>query len=286
MWFGWYGFNTGSALSITGPDQEKVVSLVAVNTTLAAAAACVSSLMANYYVLERQTGEGSFTLSSAMNGCLGGLVSITGGCGVVEPWAAVIIGFIAGLSYLVTSKFLVRLRIDDAVDAVPVHLTNGIWGTIAVGLFADGNRTHLAYGTVRDVGVFMGGNGTLLGCQLIAVLFVVGWVTVVLFPFFCFLNYMGLFRASTVDEVEGLDKRYHGAERKLRPEVLMATANYGQGNQKLRSNLDIWEENSGEPNPTPSTHNTGVVHRHAAQDEMVSGQENIGTTTSVLVGNW
>jgi Amt family ammonium transporter len=62
------------------------------------------------------SGEGSFSLASAMNGCLGGLVSITGSCGVIEPWAAVIIGAVAGLLYLSTSKLLIRLRIDDAVD--------------------------------------------------------------------------------------------------------------------------------------------------------------------------
>jgi ammonia channel protein AmtB len=150
LWFGWYGFNTGSTLSITGPGQHQVVSLVAVNTTLAAASACVASLLASYYVIERKTGEGTFSLSSAMNGCLGGLVSITGGCAVVEPWAAVVIGFIAGLLYLCTSKLLIRLRIDDAVDAIPVHLSNGIWGTIAVGLFASSNRLQLAFGKVAD----------------------------------------------------------------------------------------------------------------------------------------
>ncbi|EED90411.1 predicted protein, partial [Thalassiosira pseudonana CCMP1335] len=209
LWFGWYGFNTGSALTITGPGQDNVVSLVAVNTTLAAASACVSSLAANYYVEERKTGEGTFSLSSAMNGCLGGLVSITGGCAVVEPWAAVVIGFIAGLLYLFTSKLLIRLRIDDAVDAIPVHLSNGIWGTVAVGLFASSNRLQLAFGKVADTGVFMGGNGTLLGCQTIGVLFVLGWVTVLMFPFFMVLNYLGLLRASSADEVEGLDSKYH-----------------------------------------------------------------------------
>lgn len=71
--------NTGSALTITGPQQDSVVSLAAVNTTLAAASACVSALCVHYYLSEKETGQGSFSLSTAMNGCLGGLVSITGG---------------------------------------------------------------------------------------------------------------------------------------------------------------------------------------------------------------
>jgi Amt family ammonium transporter len=105
LWFGWYGFNAGetacianklttltqlvnticflnagSALSITGPDQSKIISLAAVNTTLAAASSCSSALGASYVIAERRTGEGEFNLKSAMNGCLAGLVAITGGC--------------------------------------------------------------------------------------------------------------------------------------------------------------------------------------------------------------
>lgn len=88
------------------------------NTTLSAASACVSALVVNYYLDEKKSGEGSYSLSSAMNGCLGGLVSITGSCGVIEPWAAVIIGFVAGLLYLSTSRLLIRLRIGEWLEMV------------------------------------------------------------------------------------------------------------------------------------------------------------------------
>mmetsp|Transcript_7344 Transcript_7344/g.16003 ORF Transcript_7344/g.16003 Transcript_7344/m.16003 type:complete len:526 (-) Transcript_7344:321-1898(-) len=249
LWFGWYGFNTGSAITITGPYKDQVVSLVAVNTTLAAASACVAAMSANYIYDERKTGEGTFSLTYAMNGTLGGLVSITGACGFVEPWAAVIIGLVAGLIYLTMSKLLVRMRIDDAVDAVPVHMTNGIWGTIATGLFANSKRIKLAYGKVNDVGVFMGGDGRLLGCQCCGVLFVVGWVTLIMFPFFCVLNYMGWFRASASDEVEGLDSSYHCSTLLLNSQVGPA-ARYGKNNQQLRRSLDTMEgveENTSPP---------------------------------------
>ena len=246
LWFGWYGFNTGSARTITGPDQDNIIGLVAANTTLAAASGCVAALVTNYKLVERQTGEGPFSLSSAINGCLGGLVSITGGCGVMEPWAAVITGSIGGLLYLLTSKMLVRLRIDDAVDAVPVHMTNGVWGTIAVGLFASPSRLKLSYGEVNDVGLFMGGNGTLLGCQVVGMFFVLGWISVVMFPFFCLLNYMGWFRAAAMDEVEGLDSRYHGSVNKPKPNQALAAEKYGHGNRKLRRSLDSFEENQRE----------------------------------------
>lgn len=114
LWFGWYGFNVGSAISITGPDQSSIISISAVNTTLAAASSCASALGVNYVIAERRTGEGEFCLKAALNGCLSGLVAITGGCAVVEPWAAVVIGALAGPLYLVSSNLLIRARIDDA----------------------------------------------------------------------------------------------------------------------------------------------------------------------------
>ena len=208
----------------------------------------MAALVANYIHDERTTGEGSFSLTYAMNATLAGLVSITGACGVVEPWAAVVIGFIAGLLYLCASKHLVRLRIDDVVDAVPVHMTNGIWGSIAVGLFASSNRLNLAYGEVNDVGVLMGGNGTLLGCQLVGILFVVGWVGGIMFPFFCILNYLGWFRASSADEVEGLDSRYHTSAREIDTKV-GSTARYGQSNNRLRRTLETLDVEYEETRP-------------------------------------
>lgn len=81
--------------------------------------------MVNLWYLERYTGEPYFDLKYAMNGSLAGLVAITGGCGVMEPWAAIITGLVAGLLYLVGSRFLVKIRLDDAVDAIPVHMFNG-----------------------------------------------------------------------------------------------------------------------------------------------------------------
>jgi Ammonium Transporter Family len=107
-------------LNIDGTDA--VAALAAVNTTLSAGMAGMSAIFINLIVLERTTGEPYFDLTYLMNGSLSGLVAITGGCAVFEPWVAVIVGFVAGLVYLIGSKLLIRMRIDDAVDAVPVHL--------------------------------------------------------------------------------------------------------------------------------------------------------------------
>jgi ammonia channel protein AmtB len=150
-----------------------------------------------------------------MNGCLGGLVAITAGCGTVEPWAAFIIGLVAGWLYLLSSAALIRIRLDDAVDAIPVHLICGCWGVFAVGLLSAPSRVLAAYGTDEHVGWFYelargSFDASLLGCQVCAILFVLGWVFFIMFPFFIWLNYMGWFRADSLEELVGLDISYHG----------------------------------------------------------------------------
>ena len=152
LWFGWYGFNVGSTRTISSELDGKIAALAGVNTTLAAAAGGVASLVINLFLVERKTGEPYFSLNYAMNGCLGGLVCITAGCALIEPWAAIIAGFIAGLLYLWFSNVLVRLCIDGAVDAIPVHMINGFWGLIVTGLFATPEHMQNAYGNSEHVG--------------------------------------------------------------------------------------------------------------------------------------
>ena len=208
-----YGFNSGSALLLSVEDTGKVAALAAVNTSLAAASGCFSSLVTHLFLEERRTGEIKFDLGKAMNGALGALVAITAPCGTVENWAAVAIGSVAGLLYLSASSTLVYFRLDDAVDAIPVHLANGIWGMIATGLFTSPGRLLDAYDTDEHVGWFYElGRGstsaTLLGNQVLAVLFVLGWVISTMLPFFLWLNYMGWFRAGSLEELVGLDHSY------------------------------------------------------------------------------
>ena len=126
LWFGWYGFNPGSALTITHTlNTGDIAALAAVNTTLSAAAGGVTALFTNLFVVERRTGEAKFDLVCLMNGCLGGLVAITAGCSTLEPYGALIVGAVAGWIYLATSQLLIKVRLDDAVDAIPVHLACG-----------------------------------------------------------------------------------------------------------------------------------------------------------------
>lgn len=215
LWFGWYGFNVGSTGEIASTTASVIASLAGVNTTLAAASAGVAALFANLIYAERKTGEATFNLNFAMNGCLGGLVSITAGCALIEPWAACIVGFTAGLLYLWFSNKLCHWCIDDAVDAIPVHMINGLWGLIAAGLFATPEHMENVYGSSDHVGWFYewgrgSGNFNLMGCQLIGILFIIAWVTGIMFPFFCILNYLGWFRADALEEIVGLDVSYHG----------------------------------------------------------------------------
>lgn len=195
LWFGWFGFSTGSTYFITSSKQAFLAKNAAVNTTLAAAGGTISALLVKAWMLEKQTGETTFSLTDALFGCLSGLVSITGGCAIVEAWAAITIGFVAGLIYIAGSRLLVRIRIDDAVDAIPIHMLCGIWGTIAVGLFTVPQYLQMLHPKASNAGWFYSlDNGTLLACQLIGILFVIGWVSVLMLPFFALLHYLGWLR--------------------------------------------------------------------------------------------
>lgn len=209
LWFGWYGFNPGSALVIDNSASTAVAALCAVTTTLAAACGCATCMFFDSFIDARMTGEVSYDLTMAMNGCLAGLVGVTAGCSVVQPWAACVIGIIAGLVYYSFSKFLVMMKIDDAVDAIPVHFANGMWGTLAVGFFADPKLMAVADYAEGKGGVFYGVGGDLLICQIVAVLWVCGWVFAVMTPFFLALNALDMFRVDALEEDVGLDISHH-----------------------------------------------------------------------------
>ena len=196
LWFGWYGFNPGSTLS--GMDFEGI-GRVAANTTLAA---CAGGLVAVLFVYPRSK---KWDLGISLNGFLGGLVAITAPCYWVSPGGAVIIGALAGVVVPLVIDLLEHLRIDDPIGAVPVHLGCGIWGTVAVGLFATGD-----FGVD---GLFYGGGADQLVSQLIGslacVVAVGGLSFVVMFLIKAIPGEWGL-RVSQDGELEGLDIHEHG----------------------------------------------------------------------------
>jgi Amt family ammonium transporter len=209
-----FGFNPGSALLLSG-EVGQMAANAAVSTALAGSAGGISALFTNLFMEERRTGEPHFSLVMAMNGSLSGLVAITASCAIVEPWAALVIGVVAGWVFMWSSEWLIKHQIDDAVDAIPVHMFNGIWGLLATGIFASPEKMELTYGVSKHVGIVYSwargsSDATLLACQTLAALFIVGWTMVTVFPFFIWLNYKGWLRSDSLEELVGLDISYHG----------------------------------------------------------------------------
>lgn len=195
LWFCWFGFNGASTVSMEG-DSIALAGKVFVNTNLAAAiAACVT--MAFTWIK-----YGKPDVSMSLNGSLAGLVAITAGCDAVSPIGAAIIGAVAGILIVLGVEFIDKvLKIDDPVGAVGVHCVNGAFGTLAVGLLADGSTT--------DKGLFYGGGLKLLGTQALGVVCVAAWVAVTMIVTFTVIKKtMGL-RASAEEEILGMDATEH-----------------------------------------------------------------------------
>jgi len=195
LWLGWFGFNGGSVLSADpGP-----VSYVLVTTCLAAAAGIIGAMIMSEIAQKKPD------LSMVLNGALAGLVGITAGADSVSILSAIIIGFIAGLVVVVSVIFIdSKLRIDDPVGAISVHLVCGIWGTLAVGLFSNNADIGL--------GLLTGGDAKLLGIQFIGVASYAAAVATAAFAIFGALKATIGIRVSEQEEKRGLDISEHGME--------------------------------------------------------------------------
>ncbi|ETV74282.1 hypothetical protein H257_11208 [Aphanomyces astaci] len=206
LWFGWYGFNCMSTGTLVGNGAD-VAAKVAVNLTLAAAAAGISCVCINAV-----TGDRIVDPTMANNGVLSGAVAITAGCAVVEPAGAVVIGLVAAVLYTASSRLLVRWRIDDVVDAVPVHLLCGMWGVLAPGLLASSDGMQMAYGRSDTCGLFYtcAHSGRQFAAQLIVIVAIVAWVGVTCTVLFLGLFRLDLLRVTRENELAGLDVSYHG----------------------------------------------------------------------------
>ena len=198
LWFCWFGFNGGSSLSLATDEAMTMTGLVCFNTNLAAAVATCVTMIFTWL------RYGKPDVSMTLNGSLAGLVAITAGCDAVSPFGAFIIGFVAGLLVVLSVEFFDKIaRIDDPVGAVSVHFANGVWGTIAVGLFSTGANTEHA-------GLFYGGGLAQLGTQLLGLVTVDIYVVVVMFIIFKLIDkFIGL-RVPAEVEIDGLDIHEHG----------------------------------------------------------------------------
>lgn len=209
LWFGWYGFNTGSTLAISGGTSD-LAATVAINTTLGAATGALSTLFISYLVSYLQSGTYLYDLLQVGNGALGGLVAVTGGAGYIRPWAAFIVGIIGGFVYFGSSKLILNvMKIDDPVDAIAVHAFCGMWGLIGTAAFTapEFAADSGAYGFI------MGGKssgGKLLAAALVYILAIAAWTLGITLPFFYAIKKLGQFRVDPEVEAAGLDVSHHG----------------------------------------------------------------------------
>ncbi len=193
LWFGWYGFNGAAAW-----DGNSLASIFVTTTIAPAVATCTTML---YTWLK----NGKPDVSMCLNGSLAGLVGVTAGCDAVDALGSAIIGIVSGILVVVVVEVLdLKLHIDDPVGAVGVHLANGIWGTLAVGLLANPDAP------AGLEGLFYTGSFKLLGIQTLGIIAILAWTAVTMtLTFFIIKKTVGL-RVSKEEEIKGLDSTEHG----------------------------------------------------------------------------
>ena len=223
LWVGWYGLSCGSTLTLAGNSAD-VVAKIAVNVTLAAAMSGLSCIAWGKLIKP-------FALDpSLMNeGILAGLVGISAGCATVEGYSALIIGFLSSIVFLASSKALLFFKIDDAVDAISIHLFVGIWGMLAAGLFSTPENYALAYGRFNvptSCGILYscsGNGGSQLLINFVFSLVAIGWAGMFGLLIFIPLRALGLLYRSDIDDYETLhDSQYDSKTAHLLPANVMA----------------------------------------------------------------
>ena len=198
LWFCWFGFNGGSSLALNTDEAMTLTGLVCFNTNLAASVATCVTMIFTW------VRYGKPDVSMTLNGSLAGLVAITAGCDCVSPFGAFAIGAVAGALVVLSVEFFDKVaRIDDPVGAVSVHFANGVWGTIAVGLFSNG-------GNGVGAGLFYGGGFAQLGTQLLGLVTVDAYVLAVMFLIFKLIDKTIGLRVPAEVEIDGLDIHEHG----------------------------------------------------------------------------
>ena len=198
LWFGWFGFNPGSTMAADWGS----IGHIAATTNIAAATASISAMLAMWFI------SGKPDLSMSLNGGLAGLVAITAPCAFVSVPSAFVIGLIAGLLVVAAVFFFDKVKIDDPVGATSVHLVNGAFGTICVGLFGD--PTVCPAAAIVKPGLFMGGGTAQLIPQLIGVVSVGAFVLIISALTWMVIKVVYGLRVTPEEEIEGLDVGEHG----------------------------------------------------------------------------
>ena len=196
LWFGWFGFNPGSTMAADWAD----IARIAVTTNTAAAGGAVAASLTAWILLKKPD------LTMILNGSLAGLVAITAPCAFVSVPSSLIIGVVAGILVVLSVLFFDRVKVDDPVGAISVHLVGGIFGTLAVGLFA---QDKFIPGTTGD-GLFFGGGAGLLLNQFIGVVSVGAFVSICSLILWTIIKATIGIRVPEEEEIEGLDIGEHG----------------------------------------------------------------------------
>ncbi|RKM55147.1 ammonium transporter [Butyrivibrio sp. X503] len=261
LWLGWYGFNGAACTSV-----EQLGS-VFVTTTIAPALATVTCMIFTWL------RYGKPDVSMCLNASLAGLVAITAPCDVTDAFGAIVIGIVAGLLVCLGVWFLdYKLHVDDPVGAVAVHCLNGIWGTIAVGLFATNTAPGYSIADAQGnelVGLFYGGGFKLLGLQIIGFLAVAAWTVVTItITFFAIKKILGL-RVTEEEEILGLDSTEHGLASAYSGFAIMDVSN--TLNMDVNDNTDLGQseyvyasqvqKDAAVPVVTGPVHTQSAIHK-------------------------
>mgnify|MGYP000604820096 FL=1 len=284
LWLGWYGFNGAAAKSV-----EQLGSIF-VTTTIAPALATVVCMIFTWLKY------GKPDVSMCLNASLAGLVAITAGCDVTDALGAIIIGSVAGLLVCFGVWFLDHvLRVDDPVGAVAVHMMNGIWGTIAVGLFATNSAPGYSIANSKGnelVGLFYGGGFKLLGLQLTGFVSVAAWTVVTITIVFLVIKATLGLRVSEEEEIVGLDPTEHGlpsayagfAIMDVSGDVMDVNENTDLGSSeyatasKAKKDAAVPVVNATTPASSSGIHKVVIISKLTKYDKLRKAMNDLGVT--------
>ena len=260
LWFCWFGFNGGSTAAMATADDAINASNAFMTTNLAAAVATCVTMVFTW------VRYGKPDVSMTLNGALAGLVAITAGCDCVSPVGAFFIGVVAGFLVVLSVEFFDNIaKIDDPVGAVSVHMANGIWGTIAVGLFSTG-----ADGVGK--GLFYGGGVSQLGVQVLGIIAIDAYVLVVMFIAFKIIDKTIGLRVPAQVEIDGLDIHEHGLASAYSG---FAIADITNMDMDINDNTDLGEEDVTRASEAQQNAAVKVVQEPAMVPSLDTGMHKI-----------
>jgi Amt family ammonium transporter len=267
LWFGWYGFNGAAAGNLAQLGS------IFTTTTLAATAGAVATVFFTWIK------NGKPDVSMSLNGALAGLVAITAPCSNVDALGALIIGLVAGILVVLSVEFIdLKLHVDDPVGAVSVHGTCGIWGALAVGLFATPIVTADGEVVSEAPGLFYGGGLTQLGIQAIGVVAIAAWTFVTVGLLFFIIKKVNGLRASREDEITGLDSTEHGTSGYADFMLMSSGAEISipQGGAPVPANVAVPVVNNSKPGAKMTK--IVIITKQNRLDALKSAFDQIGIT--------